>query len=541
MGDLSRLTLRRPPPILTGLIAGVLLVALSLFWVVLAPTVVGGSFSYVFTAGNSMEPLYTQGDLVFLRSADRYATGDNVAFNDPVQGLILHRIREREGDRWLTRGDNRQQDDVFKATDADIVGRAVLHVPGVGRMIGSLQTPSNTILLTLATVFIAAAGASRSTSLRRVRWTRPHLAGLVAQDQLASAVPQRWAAPFVLGSPGGNTMSAAFAVLLAVGVILGTIAVSHGPTETKPLPLLFEQRAVLDYTAKGAPGLYDAPAATSGDPVFAAVADEVLFTLKYSLEGVVSNALISDVKGTAKLDAEVSAANGWKRTLNIAPAAQFNSPTTLLSGTLSLRQVRDLIAQTETLSGVGFAQYRVRIIESVKGTAVVTGKPIDLNLQKSVGFQLDKNQLSIVAGESLAQGEGGSTATTISKPWVITVPPIGFQITYDWLRFTSILSVVLAIAGLIVMGVATRITERAGEAALIEARYADLLVPTDADAIDFGGQLVGVSKFDDLVRMARRTQGSILHCRAFVGDQYLMVEPGVTYLYSVRPRARVTK
>ncbi|MGE3856464.1 MAG: signal peptidase I [Dehalococcoidia bacterium] len=534
MADVSRLTIRRRSPLLAGLVGGAVLVLVSLFWVALAPGATGGTFSYVFTAGNSMEPLYHQGDLVLLRKADGYNIGDIVAFNDPVQGLVLHRIRAREGLLWVTRGDNRGSDDIFKSSDLDIVGRAVFHAPGVGRALASLQTPQNTVILTVATLLIAAAGATRVTSLRRVRWTRPSLAGLAVQDRLAMVVPRRWAAPLVLGSPGGNTLSAGLAVLLAGGALLGAIAVAHGPDEVKPLPLLYEQKSTLEYSAKGAPGLYDAPLASTGDPVFTSVAQEVFLTSKYTLDGVVSTALISDVKGTARLDAEISAQNGWKRTLNVVPETAFNGPTVALTGNLSLTAVRDLIQRMEDLAGVGSPQYRVRIIQTVKGTASVTGQPIDLKLNKSVGFQLDKNQFAVLTGENLTQGEGGSTATTVRKPWVITVPPFGFQVSYEWLRFTAVVSILVSVAGLLVMGMATHLTERSGEAALIEARYADLLVPTDADAIDFGGQLVGVAQFDDLVRMARRTQGSILHCKAFFGDQYLLVEPGVTYLYSVR-------
>ncbi|MEI7926345.1 MAG: signal peptidase I, partial [Chloroflexota bacterium] len=512
----------------------VTLVVVSLFWVALAPGPTGGTFSYVFTAGNSMEPLYHQGDLVLLRQADAYNIGDIVAFRDPVQGLVLHRIRAREGTLWLTRGDNRGSDDVFKSSNSDIVGKAIFHVPGIGRALGQLQTPTNTVLLTVATMLIAAGGAAKATPLRRIRWARPNLAGLAVQDRLATVVPRRWAAPLVLGSPGGNTLSTGFAVLLACGVLLAGIAVAHGPTEVKPLPLLFEQRSSLEYTAKGAPGLYDAAVASTGDPVFTNVADEVFFTFKYGVEGVVSNALVSDVQGRAKVDVEVSAVNGWKRTINIVPETVFTGEKTALTGKLSLRTVRELISQTEETAGVAFPQYRIKVLQHVKGTAEITGKPVDLALNKGVSFQLDKNPFALLAGETLTQAEGGNTSTTVRKPWVITVPPFGFQISYDWLQFGAVIAVVLSISGLIVMAVATHMTEREGEAALIEARYADLLVPTDADAIDFGGQLVGVAQFEDLVRMARRTQGSILHCKVFIGDQYLLVEPGVTYLYSVR-------
>ena len=231
MSNVSSLTVRRRSPILAGLRGGAVLVLLSAFWVVFAPTVAGGSFSYVFTAGNSMEPVFHQGDLVLLRAVERYGIGEIVAFQDPVQGAILHRIRSREGNRFITRGDNRQSDDAFQATDSDIIGHVVGHVSGVGRVLAEIQTPRNTILLTLATLLLGAAGASRKVSLRRVRWQRPNLAGLAVQDRLASIAPQRWAAPLVLGRPGGNTLANGMALLLAAGVLMGLIVVLHGPTQ----------------------------------------------------------------------------------------------------------------------------------------------------------------------------------------------------------------------------------------------------------------------------------------------------------------------
>ena len=302
--------------------------------------------------------------------------------------------------------------------------------------------------------------------------------------------------------------------------------------------MIFEERGTLGYTAKGAPGIYDTQLATAGDPVFTSIADEMFFTFDYDLEGGMPTALMSDVKGTARLDVELSAANGWKRGVSIVPETPLKGTNTKIVGTLSLRELRKIVDQTEAAVGVGFAQYRVRITESAKGTARVSGQGVNLDFRKQVAFTMDKFQVAVNSGENLVQSQSGTVSTTIREPWVVKVPMIGLPISYEWIRFSSLLSVFIAIGGLLAMGVVTRLTEQAGEAALIDARYADLLVPTDAEAIDFGGQLVGVAQFEALARMARRTQGSILHCRVPLGDQYLLVEPGVTYLYSVARRTR---
>ncbi len=286
---------------------------------------------------------------------------------------------------------------------------------------------------------------------------------------------------------------------------------------------------------RSAPGVYDTPLATTGDPVFTALADRVDFTFNYDVEGAMPMALISDVTGTVRLDAEISGANGWKRTLSVVPETRLSGPNTKTIGSLSLRDVREMIRQMETAAGVTFAQYRINLKQTVVGSARVSGQGVNMDYRKDVVFAFDQYQFAVNQPEELKQQQGGTVSTTIREPWSVKVPLLPFSISYGWMRFASLSFVLVSIGGLVTMSVATRMTERAGEAAMIEARYADLLVRTDAAAIDFGGQLVGVAEFEELARMARRTQGSILHCKLAVGDQYLLVEPGITYLYAVAP------
>jgi len=323
--------------------------------------------------------------------------------------------------------------------------------------------------------------------VRRLRWQRPTLAGVAIQNRLAMAAPHRWASPLIIGSPGGNQLANVFALLLGAGVLLGLVVVTHGETSTRPFPLIFEEKGTLAYSAKGAPGVYDSGIATSGDPVFLTLADQVAFSLDYAVEGGMPTALLTDVKGTARLDAELSAANGWKRVIPIVQETPLTGNATKLVGTFSLAEMRALIERTEETVGIGFAQYRVRLIQKVDGSARVSGLPVKLGLDKQAMFTLDKFQFALNAGEQLFQVNSGTVSTTISEPWSVKLPLLGIAISYDWMRFTSIVTVVVSIGGLMLMGIATRMTEHAGEAAVIAARYADLLVPTDADAIDFGG------------------------------------------------------
>ena len=68
--------------------------AVWLFW----PLALGGGTTYLATHGISMEPGFHAGDLAILRTADRYAVGDVVAYRSAVAEHgrhAPHRLRGR--------------------------------------------------------------------------------------------------------------------------------------------------------------------------------------------------------------------------------------------------------------------------------------------------------------------------------------------------------------------------------------------------------------------------------------------------------------
>ena len=125
----------------------VAVLAVVLVWDLIAPTQLGGSVSYVNIRGVSMQPTLSTGDLMVLRSRDAYAVGEIVAFVSDMNGaIVVHRIVDVVGDRYLLKGDNNAFLDRYTPTAEEIIGAEVLTVPG-GERVATLAAATPTIVL----------------------------------------------------------------------------------------------------------------------------------------------------------------------------------------------------------------------------------------------------------------------------------------------------------------------------------------------------------------------------------------------------------
>jgi len=127
-----------------GFAATALLVVL---WaVLLRPTALGGPTTYVVVRGTSMLPTYDTGDLVVVRAADSYGPGDIVAYRVPDgdvgEGrIVIHRIVAGDPTAYVLEGDNNDSVDPWTPRAADILGKAWIGIPSVGRVLALLHQP----------------------------------------------------------------------------------------------------------------------------------------------------------------------------------------------------------------------------------------------------------------------------------------------------------------------------------------------------------------------------------------------------------------
>jgi signal peptidase len=99
------------------------------WYLMLSPTTLGGPTAYIEVSGHSMDGTYRTGDLVITREQDTYRRGDIVTFR-AQGGQVIHRIIGGNGTEGYTlQGDNNPDPDPWHPTDADVVGKAWIHLP----------------------------------------------------------------------------------------------------------------------------------------------------------------------------------------------------------------------------------------------------------------------------------------------------------------------------------------------------------------------------------------------------------------------------
>lgn len=161
-------------------IAGHVLVAvLAVLWVLeLRPGMLGGPAAYVRVSGESMEPGLRTGDVVVTRRRATYAVGDVVAYRvpagDPGEGhVVIHRIVGGDGRAgYRLRGDNRDEDDLWRPRDGDVLGEQRVRLPGLAWLASLVLSPPGLGLLAAFAAFILVATPAPPGSARTPRRSR---------------------------------------------------------------------------------------------------------------------------------------------------------------------------------------------------------------------------------------------------------------------------------------------------------------------------------------------------------------------------------
>jgi signal peptidase I len=117
------------------------------WFVLLRPQFLGGPAAYVLTAGTSMRPTLSDGDLVVLRRAGAYRRGDVIAYRvprgDPAAGSrVIHRIVGGSRSRgYVVKGDNKPYPDPWRPKPGDVIGSEWFVIPHVGTVFWLLRSP----------------------------------------------------------------------------------------------------------------------------------------------------------------------------------------------------------------------------------------------------------------------------------------------------------------------------------------------------------------------------------------------------------------
>ncbi len=150
-----------------ALVATFILVAV--WFVLLRPTMLGGSTTYLLVSGQSMEPTIHAGSLVILQLEPNYRIREIVAYRipagDPASGLnVIHRIvGGNDVDGFRMRGDNAPATDLWRPRTDDILGTPIVVIPGAMPILLFIRSP----------IVIASLAAALSVYVMLGLWTSP--------------------------------------------------------------------------------------------------------------------------------------------------------------------------------------------------------------------------------------------------------------------------------------------------------------------------------------------------------------------------------
>lgn len=467
-----------------------LLGMLGFAWLAFAPAALGGSASYVIINGSSMKPGLSPGDLVIVRKASAYQVGDVVTYQHPTIGPVIHRIVDRDGDRFILQGDSNSWLDSYNPGAAEIAGVKWLRVPSAGTVISHLRAPR---IFPLVGIFVTGI----AIMMRAKRPQSPAARRDAGLDRLQ------------LLDAGSREAAGTLALIALLCLVLAVVAFSRSDQRAKATEIAFQQTGVFSYSAEAPAGIYDNAAVTTGDPIFREITERVTVAFDYH----VSTDSRSDLSGTWSLVAVVSNTNGWQRTLPLAEPGTFTGTSATISGELDLAVLQQMIDSVAQLTSVRHDVNTVVIRPRIDVTGAVAGQPVQDIFAPELTFRLDAQQMRLVDGAAtdpatLAPSRAGLLTLPGSEPNRLTLLGWDLRITYARAIAVSGLLLSLGLLGWIIAQAYRPQRERGIESSLA-AHGAQLIEVTDLGPLR-SQRLVSLASFDDLAILAARAGVPIL-------------------------------
>lgn len=527
------------------------LVVLAVTWFTwLRPTALGGSASYVIVQGSSMEPTYSDGDLVLIREGASYTQGDIIAFraggtfDDPTR--IIHRIVGDATDgAFITQGDNRDRTDPWTPGPENIIGRAVLHVPMAGDVARFLTRPEAFAALGGAAVI---AGGQRRRRRRR-HLNRPDHEPVMehdvpeprhqAHDPAAVAEPRPASSRFGrMTEPRWAFAGLVASALLAVPVLGMTWSALRAPDSTQRIEPIgqVEHRIGVDYRFTGPrSAVYPtgevgttrnpAGALTPTDPLYARLLRTLEVDLAFQAEADGADRMTSGYAVEVALETP----GGWSTVLDTVEAEDFEGTATE-TVEVDLVEVAEQVAEVATLTGVGGEAHTITITPTLDVTGTADAVVLDEQVTAPLTFTVEGN---LITANAVDASQTRELTRTVADPARYTVGPfrLGTQSARGLLGGLALVLVagIAWFASVLFGGVGL------GEPARIAARYRSQIVDVAAAAAP-PGPVVMVSAMDELARIAKVEQSVILH--EDLGDgahRYRVFLGNVTYEYEAAP------
>jgi signal peptidase I len=502
-----------------GIWAALLTVLLMVAWLVFAPRMLGGQANYVIVNGDSMEPFYHRGDLVVLFQADHAEVGDIFAYRYPELGSVIHRVVAREGERFVMKGDHNSWTDGYHPAFDDMIGKAVIKLPGVGNTVRWLRQPVRfagvVALLAGVLVFGMVYDSSQKKNLKmripRFRFSMPKLPGFIAKER--------------------EGILFALSVFMFASIALGVYAFTKPLTRQEDDSVNYVNKVDYTYLAASNPEVYTNGVILSGDPVFTELNCRLRIVMDYAIHSEEG----ADVSGTYSARVVISEPTGWKKTIFLLPETAFKDNSFRKSTHLDVCDLQKTIDTTNELTGLNRPFYSVSVITDIQAKGTIGDRPYLEELSPTLNFSLDSAELFIVPGDDTRPDplQWNQTGLIPGETRVANDLSIfGLEIPVFTARVIALFCFAISMAGILVLTLPVYLETRRDELTAIHMKYAPLLLkidPAQAKRRAASAKLVELASMADLARLAQNTGQMIFE--QTIGDEFHFLVYSEPYIY----------
>jgi signal peptidase I len=519
-----------------ALIAGFLLVCVSVAWIIFAPVQFGGSSSYVILTGNSMEPHFHSADLVILRQAEDYQIGDIVLYYYPdLRRAVFHRIVDFKSGQYLIQGDNNAWIDDYRPARQEILGKFWMNLPGLGKGIQWAKETTHFPILAgltggLATaILVVQPPRKNKRSKKKPGWEwnnfmnlrsfstlfqkkRNNIIEYPSQNPNPIKIPQiknklldsilplkyqevrKWA---------GTYQIAIFLVgfLAFASVFLAYFAFTRPTTIDLPMDINYLQTGVFSYIGEGPNGISVSESAYNGAPVFPKLTCSMHLLFRYALVG---NQMES-ITGTRQINAQILQPQiGWQQVIPLQAESSFIGNTFVTTTSANLCEMENLVQRMEEETGFHASVYQMFIAPAITVTGKIQGKIITESFNPLLGFTFDQVHFSIISDDPkidvMKPEKTGFIASSIKEENSLSL--LGLNLKVSTARVLSSAGILISIIGMLILCGFYFLVQKSGIEAMIQLKYAPILVDVDNQVATSPVKSTALKSIEDLVKLA---------------------------------------
>jgi signal peptidase len=431
-----------------------------ILWVLFAPTKLGGRASYILVSGGSMEPNFHFGDLVITRKANDYQLGEAVAYYDPLlDGVIYHRVVEKAESRYLLQGDANTWIDSYSPTDAEILGKEWIYLPGFGRVLEKARQPLWLAVIAVAFILMAV-------------W--PEIQEQKPSDLDPESSSRTYSRGWFMAEKQKNQEVFTLILALAGLGLLGLIFFF-----TKPAAQFVDKLSTVThkgsfaYSAPSDTDVYPSGMAETGDPIFRNTSFSMDVVFDYELSGVDPE----NVTGEYQFNVIVSDDSGWERKMGLIPPTEFSGHQLTLQNTLYYYYIEDIIENYQAATLVERGSFTLTFVPEITVDLASDQRPGEYVFAPELAFQytpLEVRMFNLPDADPLQPQSDLVLTQQESKDSVFTFLSLSFPVRAARWFFGALMLVSLGAAGYLYW-YDTKLSAKGGYASL-KYQYGDLLV-----------------------------------------------------------------